>query len=248
MHDDRGGRPSRRAFWVTAGVGVLAAVLAVIALAALAAGGRLTSGSRTDGPRPATAAIAGPGDSSLGTATRPTTTVVPMAKSAPVRVQIPAIGVDSSLMALGLTGDGSMQTPPTGFPAGWYTGGPTPGQLGPAVIAGHVDWAGRPGVFFRLRMLKPGDPVGVTRADGTTANFRVTRVQEFSKAAFPTGAVYGNIDHAGLRLITCGGSFDQQAGSYRDDIVAFAELVPSPVTPGAAVHSPAVRAAGPGGA
>lgn len=166
MHDDRGGRPSRCATWATAGVGVLAAVLAVVALAVLAAGGHLTSGSRTDGPRLAPAGIARPGDSSLGTVTRPTTTVVPMAKSAPVRVQIPALGVDSALMALGLTGDGSMQTPPTGFPAGWYTGGPTPGQLGPAVIAGHVDWAGRPGVFFRLRMLKPGDPVGAPARTG----------------------------------------------------------------------------------
>ncbi len=149
-----------------------------------------------------------------------------MPTSAPLRVQIPAIGVDSSLMPLGLRDDGSMQTPPTGFPAGWYTGGPTPGQLGPAVIAGHVDWAGHAGVFFRLRSLKPGDLVAVARADGTTAHFRVTHVREFSKATFPSGAVYGNLDHPGLRLITCGGSFDQAAQSYRDDIVAFADLIP----------------------
>ncbi len=243
MHHDRKGRLSRLATWATAGVGVLAAVLAVVALAVLAAGGRLTSGSRTAGPQPAApAGTAGSGDSSLGSATGPSIAVPPMAKSPPVRVKIPAIGVDSSLMALGLLDDGTMQTPPTGFPAGWYTGGPTPGQLGPAVIAGHVDWAGRPGVFFGLRMLKPGDGITVARTDGTTASFRVTLVQEFSKAAFPTGAVYGNLDHPGLRLITCGGSFDQQAHSYRDDIVAFADLIQSPPP------SPAVRAAGQGAA
>ncbi len=95
----------------------------------------------------------------------------------------------------------------------------------PAIIAGHVDWAGHPGVFHNLRDLKPGDQVIVARTDGRAAVFRVNRVEEFAKDAFPTGAVNGNIDHAGLRLITCGGSFDQQAASYRDNIAAFADLV-----------------------
>ncbi len=153
-------------------------------------------------------------------------TVPPMSRSTPVRVQIPAIGVDSGLMDLGLRGDGAMQTPPTGFPAGWYTGGPTPGQLGPAVVVGHVDWAGHPGVFYDLRELKTGDQVIVGRTDARKVVFRVSRVEEFAKDAFPTHAVYGNVDHAALRLITCGGSFDQQAASYRDNIVAFADLVP----------------------
>jgi len=149
----------------------------------------------------------------------------PLRSSVPVRVQIPAIAVDSPLTGLGLQHDGTMQPPPTGFPAGWYTGAPTPGQLGPAIIAGHVDWAGHPGVFYNLRDLKTGDRVIVARTDRRAAVFRVSRVEEFAKDAFPTGAVYGNIDHAGLRLITCGGSFDRQAASYRDNIVAFADLV-----------------------
>jgi sortase (surface protein transpeptidase) len=150
-----------------------------------------------------------------------------MPASAPVRVQIPSIGVDSELMDLGLQADGTLEVPPSGFPAGWYTGAPTPGELGPAVIAGHVSWAGQPGVFFDLRHLSPGDEIVVTRKDGSMALFRVTRVEQFAKDEFPTQAVYGNLDHAGLRLITCGGEFDRQVRSYNDNIVVFAELVRS---------------------
>ena len=147
-----------------------------------------------------------------------------LTRSSPVRLQIGAIGVDSTLMDLGLRADGSLEVPPSGFPAGWYSGGPTPGELGPAIIAGHIDWNG-PGVFFRLRDLKPGDHVTITRADGSKPVFRITRVAQFPKNKFPTNLVYGNIDHAGLRLITCGGSFNNQTGHYEDDIVAFADLV-----------------------
>lgn len=148
-----------------------------------------------------------------------------MAKSTPVRMTIPAIGVDSELMDLGLQDDGTIEVPPEGFPAGWYTGAPTPGELGPAIVAGHIDWGGQPGVFVGLRDLQPDDEVTVAREDGSTAMFRVTRVERFPKAGFPTAVVYGDIDHAGLRLITCGGSFNRQAHSYDDNIVVFAELV-----------------------
>jgi hypothetical protein len=147
-----------------------------------------------------------------------------MDMSVPVRLQIEAIGVDSKLMDLGLRADGSLQVPPSGFPAGWYTGGPTPGEVGPAIIAGHVDWNG-PAVFFDLHNLKPGDQVTITRKDGSKPSFRITRVEQFPKDHFPTRLVYGNIDHPGLRLITCGGSFNHQTGSYEDDIVAFADLI-----------------------
>ena len=149
---------------------------------------------------------------------------VRLARSLPVRLQIAAIGVDSTLMKLGLRADGSLEVPPDGFPAGWYTGGPTPGELGPAIIAGHIDMKG-PGVFFRLREVRPGDRVTVTRADGSKPVFRVTRVAQFPKDRFPTELVFGNIDHAGLRVITCGGSFNNQTGHYEDDIVVFADLI-----------------------
>lgn len=141
-----------------------------------------------------------------------------------MRLQIAAIGVDSTLMKLGLRANGSLEVPPGGFPAGWYTGGPTPGELGPAIIAGHIDMNG-PGVFFKLRDLKPGDHITITRTDGSKPVFRTTRVAQFPKSKFPTDLVYGNIDHAGLRLITCGGTFNNQTGHYEDDIVAFADLV-----------------------
>lgn len=150
--------------------------------------------------------------------------VAPLAKATPLRLRIPKIGVDSGLMDLGLMADGSLEVPPKGFPAGWFTGGPTPGELGPAVIAGHVDFHG-PGVFHRLHELRTGDLVLVRRADGSQPTFRVSRVSRFAKDQFPTSSVYGDLDHAGLRLITCGGTFDGQTGHYRDNIVVFAELV-----------------------
>lgn len=149
---------------------------------------------------------------------------VAMPPSVPVRVQIPAIGVDSELMDLGLKPDGTLEVPPEGFPAGWYTGAPTPGEVGPAIIAGHVDWSG-PGVFYDLHRLRPDDQVTVQRADGSAAVFRITRVEQYSKDAFPTEEVYGDVDHAGLRLITCGGVFNRVTGSHDDNIVVFAELV-----------------------
>jgi sortase (surface protein transpeptidase) len=149
----------------------------------------------------------------------------PMERSTPVRLRIPAIAVDAVLMDLGLHGDGTMEVPPDGIRAGWYTGAPTPGERGPAVIAGHVDWGGHPAVFNRLHTLGPDDQIIVTREDGTAATFRVTRLEQFPKNAFASEKVYGNIDHAGLRLITCGGSFDPQLHSYEDNVVVFAELV-----------------------
>jgi hypothetical protein len=151
--------------------------------------------------------------------------VTVLSASRPLRVLIPAIGVDSELMDLGLQPDGTLEVPAEGFPAGWFTGAPTPGELGPAILAGHVDWDGSPGVFYRLRDLVPGNEVSVVREDGSTAIFRVQAVERFAKDAFPTDAVYGDLDHSGLRLITCGGSFDSQARSYEDNIVVFADLV-----------------------
>lgn len=148
-----------------------------------------------------------------------------MPESEPVRLQLPSIAVDTEVMDLGLQQDGTMEVPPDGEIAGWYTKAPTPGELGPAVIAAHVDWNGKPGVFYELDELAPGDEVSVARRDGSTAVFVVTKVEQYPKDEFPTDAVYGDIDHAGLRLITCGGDFDERARSYEDNIVAYARLV-----------------------
>ena len=192
---------------------VMAGVAALLAVIAVAAG---CSGDAAPAP---TSSVSAP--ASLA----PSAAAAPMPRSAPVRVQIPAIGVDSTLMQLGLRADGSLQVPPSGFPAGWYTEAPTPGELGPAILAGHVDWGGQPGVFSRLHELTPDAEVTVTRQDGSAAVFRVTQVKEYPKDEFPTDVVYGDLDHPGLRLITCGGSFDRQTRNYNDNIVAFADLV-----------------------
>lgn len=126
-------------------------------------------------------------------------------------------------MDLGLEKDGTLETPPGAFPAGWFTSAPTPGELGPAIIVGHVRYI-TPGVFERLSDLRRGDQVKVRRKDGSTARFRVVQVEHFAKSAFPTKKVYGNIDHPGLRLITCGG-LDASTNEFEENVVVFADLV-----------------------
>ncbi len=140
-------------------------------------------------------------------------------RPAPTRVRVPAIDVDSHLARLGVDGSRALVHPTNFAEAGWFTGGPTPGATGPAVIAGHVDSYEGPAVFFRLAELEPGDEVLVDRADGTTVAFTVMSVERHRKDAFPTEQVYGPTPRAELRLITCGGEFDSDARSYRDNVV-----------------------------
>jgi hypothetical protein len=146
--------------------------------------------------------------------------------SVPVAMRIPKIGAQSSLVQLGLNPDGSVQVPPVSDPlqAGWYSGGAAPGEIGPAVLLGHVDGNHQAGIFFRLHELVPGDDVLVTRKDGVVLHFTVTAKTEVPKDAFPTEAVYGKTAGPELRLITCGGSFDAAAHSYVDNIVVYATL------------------------
>jgi Sortase domain len=196
----------------------LAVVLAVAAAGSLALA--LGGGPRT--PHRAVTVVAPPAAPAGG--------VVPdsaLRPSAPVSLDVPAIGVHSSLLRLGLNPDGTVEVPPLDSPqAGWYENSPTPGEQGPAVILGHVDSARTgPGVFYDLRTMLPGDGITVGRADGTTVAFRVDQVVTYPKDMFPTATVYGDIDHAGLRLITCGGRFDQAARSYEDNIVVYASAV-----------------------
>jgi sortase (surface protein transpeptidase) len=146
--------------------------------------------------------------------------------SPPVRVEIPSIGVSSPLVRLGLKRDRSMEVPGDFQVAGWFTGGPQPGQLGPAVIAGHVDSRAGPAVFYRLRDLRPGDQIRVVRADRRVVRFEVDALASYPKQALPTEAVYGATTAPVLRLITCAGSFDRASGSYRDNLVVSATRVP----------------------
>ncbi len=178
-----------------------------------------------------TPSSAAPADASVSAAPQQRTTTGPtgvsptvLGESTPVHLYVPSIGVETDLIGLGLQSDGTMEVPSGGFPAGWYIGSPTPGELGPSILAGHVDWGGAPGVFADLTEVKPGDAVIVTREDGTTASFAVTAVEQYPKDQFLTESVYGDIDHAGLRLITCGGDFDTDAASYDDNIVVYADL------------------------
>jgi hypothetical protein len=156
-------------------------------------------------------------------AATPSAAALSMARSSPTRIWIRSIGLDSKLMKLGLQKDGSLQVPPRGFPAGWYTGSPTPGEIGPSIIAGHIDWNG-PGVFYYLSHVQIGDEIMVDRADGTTAGFVVTRIASFLKSKFPTSAVYGDLTYPGLRLITCG-DYDFTLHKYVRDLVVFATLI-----------------------
>ncbi len=184
---------------------------------------------RTPGPAPASSR------SSPATAT-PTVVGIVLPASAPVTLTVPAIGVKSRLLHLGQAADGSLEVPGPGPQynrAAWYRYSPTPGSLGPAVIAGHVDSAADgPSVFFRLGSLHRGDTILVTRSDGSEAVFAVDEVRRFHKKAFPSQLVYGNTDHAALRLITCGGTFDRASGNYLDNIVVLASLFRASGRPG----------------
>jgi sortase (surface protein transpeptidase) len=163
---------------------------------------------------------------STSTADVPVSATVP----APVAVEIPAIGAVSSLIGLGLNPDGSLAVPPLSAPrqASWYSDGVTPGETGPAVVAGHVsgqiDGRSIPGVFARLAELGPGDDILIERSDGTTLRFVVQRVETHDKGDFPTEAVYGDRAGPELVLITCGGALDPAARSYESNVIVFAVL------------------------
>jgi LPXTG-site transpeptidase (sortase) family protein len=152
-----------------------------------------------------------------------------LARSAPVKIRIPAIGVDAPVMEVGRDADGTVQVPPLAEHnlTGWYRYGPSPGQRGPAVILGHVDSTAGISVFYHLRNMHAGDTVYVTLADGKVAAFAVDGLQRVAKDAFPTASVYGKAGYPSLRLITCGGPFDQATGHYVDNIIVYAHLVPA---------------------
>jgi hypothetical protein len=143
----------------------------------------------------------------------------------PVALRIPAIGVRTRLIRLGITAQGTLQVPASTSVAGWYTGSPRPGAVGSSVIAGHIDSYLGPGVFYRLRLLHPGNKIYVRQADGQLATFRVTAVHQYPKAHFPTARVYGPTPDAELHLITCGGTFDPATGTYLSNVVVFSTEV-----------------------
>lgn len=184
--------------------------------------------SEPDPAEPSQLAVGPIGRSTPAVPHRPSAGVV-LPASEPVALEIPAIGVDADIQALGLNADGTIEVPAPGpdydVPA-WYDLSPTPGSLGPSIISGHVDSVSTgPSVFFDLDDLEPGDTVLVTREDGLVARFAVEAVRRYHKDDFPTKLVYGDTDHAALRLITCGGAFDRSSNRYVDNVIAFASLI-----------------------
>ena len=141
------------------------------------------------------------------------------------RLEVPAIGVSAPVTELGLKANRSLEVPKGYDETGWWSGGPAPGDRGPAVIVGHVDSKAGPGVFYRLRELDPGDRIRFKGRDGRRVTFAVQRTEHHSKNAFPTRRVYGRTPYAALRLITCAGSFDGASGHYRDNLIVFARRV-----------------------
>jgi len=142
-----------------------------------------------------------------------------------MEVRIPALSVRANIIRLGLEKDGTVQVPSNTVQVGWYDLGPSPGQVGDAVLLGHVDSYRGPGVFFSLRTLKSGQHVVVTRRDGRTVTFSVISVREYAKSAFPSQLVYGNHGVSELVLVTCGGPFDHRTGHYEANIVVTSLLV-----------------------
>ena len=165
-----------------------------------------------------------PGVSAAPATERPGTAGPALPRSTPVRITVPRIGVDAEVVPVATDTDGALEVPPLERPevAGWYHPGPAPGQVGNAVLVGHVDSQHGPAVFFDLGRLRGGDTIRVLRADGRTAAFTVDGVGAYPKERFPTARVYGGDAAARLRLITCGGRFDPRTGSYPDNIVVFA--------------------------
>jgi hypothetical protein len=151
----------------------------------------------------------------------------PLRRSLPVSVDIPAIGVHSKLLHLGVNPDGTIRVPSINTradEAAWYKYSATPGQMGVSVIEGHVDSYLGAAVFFRLGALRPGDSIDVRLANGITAVFRVTGVRKYAKASYPAKVIYGATGFPALRLITCGGTFDYATRSYLSSTVVFASL------------------------
>jgi sortase (surface protein transpeptidase) len=199
----------------------LAAGLAALALAA----GCSEAGARRAEPLPAAAAqTTGSTAAGVDAARGFRSTRGYQATPVPVRIEIPSIGVASPLDRLGRARDRTVEVPSRWEVAGWYAPGTRPGDPGSAVILGHVDSKRGPAVFFRLRELRRGDVIAITRADGSSLRFAVDRTEQYDKRRFPTDAVYYPTLTPELRLVTCGGEFDATAGHYRSNVIVFAKL------------------------
>ena len=206
---------------------ILAVSIVVLLAASAAAIGWIPS--RLPQAAPAVSAAAQPPPSLPAPVTlRPVVADADPEAPPPRRVTIERIGVDTKLINLRVQSNGELEVPASYDVAGWHRAGTAPGDVGPAVLVGHVDSFDGPAVFFRLRELQAGDRVTVTRSDGSVVHFDVDRVERYAKAEFPTEAVYGATEGPELRLLTCGGEFDKKTRSYEDNVVVYARQAPPP--------------------
>lgn len=182
-------------------------------------------------PQPAAPEAPTPAPAPLpATPEEPAWPTAPAAAAQPVRVRVPQIGVDAPLVEVGLNPDQSMEVPDEARVAGWYRHAPRPGELGPAIIAGHNSWKGTTGVFLRLHHLAPGDRIEVEYDNGHVVAFAVDRLEQHPKNAFPSAEVYGDTTAPELRLITCGGVFDSIRRTHLDNVIVFAHLADGAAT------------------
>ena len=221
-----GGRRSGR-WWVAA------AVLLLVAAGCLTVGLRARPGGPPDPVALPLASPSAAGGDRAPAPPDPLGVLLPV-RSAPVALRIPALGLAVPLSRLGLNPDGTVEVPTDFQEPGWFRLGPTPGQVGSAVILGHVDSYRGPAVFFRLRSLRAGDRVEVRLADGVVAHFAVRAVESYLKREFPARRVYGSRGYPALHLVTCGGTFDTRTRSYLSNVVVYTSLV---ATTPATAHS-----------
>lgn len=152
----------------------------------------------------------------------------PLTAAAPRRLEIPVLDVHAPVLPRGLDGQGAIVPPPfaQSDAVGWYEDGVRPGAVGTALIVGHVDTETRPAVFYRLSTLRPGQRIRVVREDDRVAEFTVEGVQVLPRDHFDAHAAYGphRAGRAELRLITCGGTYDEASRTYTADVVVSAYL------------------------
>lgn len=157
--------------------------------------------------------------------TNTTATTSAYARSLPIRLEIPKIALDTTFVPpLGLNADQTVSVPDSYEEVGWYKNGASPGEIGSAVILGHVDSYEGPAIFYDLRKVKEGDEVMVTREDGTTATFTVYKTETVSQDNFPTEKVYLPAEGAELRLVTCTGTYNRGTLRYSHNFIAYARL------------------------
>lgn len=164
-------------------------------------------------------------DSSNNVTTLPDWNVAEPLKWAPTQLTISAIDVTAPIVGVGVTADGAMEAPTEYDEVGWLQTGALPGEVGRAVLAGHVDSKTGPAIFYRLRELQPGSIIEVTMGGtGEVLRFEVRETAQYPETEAPLEQVFGTSDKPELVVITCAGSFDRDRGAYDQRLVIYAEL------------------------